>query len=304
MELVFLGTGAGLPSKQRNVSCCLLSLIAERNAIWLFDCGEGTQHQLMQSSLKLGKVEKIFISHLHGDHLFGLPGLLSTRSFKGGDEPITVYGPMGIKAYLKTVFEFSSTYITYPLTIIEIAEGIIFEDTQFSVIAHQLKHRIPSYGFRIVEKDKLGSLDAQRLKEIGVPSGPIFQKLKKGETVALADGRVIDGKDFLSPNKKGKVIAIFGDTEPCDAELVIAKGADVIVHEATFEANMAGQAKEHGHSTTQQTAQMAKDCGAKKLIITHISSRYGLEDNERLVEECRAIFSNTYIAYDFAVFEI
>jgi len=304
MELMFLGTGSGFPSSDRNVAACALNLMTEKNALWLFDCGEGTQHQFLKTSLKLNKIEKIFITHLHGDHLFGLPGLLSTRSFKGGTTPVAVYGPKPLKTFLQAVFQASGTYIPYPLEVTEIDEGVIFEDGQFQVIAHKLAHRLESFGFRIIEKDRPGRLDVQRLKECGLQPGPIFQKLKQGGTVTLENGQVVNGNDFLAPGLKGKVVAILGDTSAAPAGLCLAEKADVLVHEATYEARLAGQAEEHGHSTTVQAARLARDSQAKKLIITHISSRYPPDMEELLLAECRAVFPETEIARDLKVFNI
>lgn len=203
MELFFLGTGSGVPSKQRNVSSLVLKLLDERNSVWLFDCGEATQHQILQSTLKPRKIEKIFISHMHGDHIFGLPGLLSSRGFQGGTEPITIYGPVGIKGYVTSSLKYSSTRLSYPLHFVEFKEpGIIFEDHQFKVTVGKLKHGIPSYGFRIEEADHEGTLDAGKLKTLGISPGPIYGRIKNKEIVELEDGRIIDGNDFVGPEQK------------------------------------------------------------------------------------------------------
>lgn len=302
MELIFLGTGAGTPSKERNVSSLVLNLLSERNSFWMFDCGEGTQHQILHSSIRMGRLEKIFITHLHGDHIFGLPGLLSSRSMAGSQDPLTLYGPPGIKAFVETTLSLSGSYLTYPLEIIEIQSGKVMEDQHFCVTALPLVHGIESFGYRIEEADKPGTLDASRLLAEGVPAGPIFQRLKAGEQVQLDDGRVINGLDYLGPAQKGRVLAIFGDTSPSETSLVIAKDADVMVHETTLEASMAEQANSRGHSTTQQTAELAKAAGAKRLIITHFSARYGTEESLRLLAECQAIFPQTEMASDLAVF--
>lgn len=304
MELVFLGTGAGMPSKERNVASCVLDLMKERQSLWVFDCGEATQHQFLKTRLKMSKIEKVFITHLHGDHLFGLPGLLGTRSFKGEVGELTVYGPKGIKEYLEVVFRTSHSHLPYPLNIVEIEEGVIFEDEQFSVAAALLNHRVVSYGFRVTEKDKAGRLNAELLNSLQIPSGPHIKLLKEGKTVTLEDGRIIDGKELLLPDEKGKVVVIFGDTTPSEQSVELANNADVIVHEATVADALASGAAEYGHSTTVQAATIAKEANAKKLIITHISARYWTGDNERLVNECKTVFANTEMATDFAVFKV
>lgn len=299
MELLFLGTGAGVPAKLRNVSSLALLLLEERNAIWLFDCGEATQHQILHTSLKPRKIEKIFITHLHGDHIFGLPGLLGSRSFQGGTTALTVYGPKGIKAYLEAALQLSGTHLKYPLIIVEMEEGILFSDDQFTVETLLLDHNIASYGFRITEKDKKGTLDAERLKAEGVPPGPLYKKLKDGETVTLEDGRIIAGGDYVGPPQKGRVIAILGDTRPCNNAVILAQHADLLVHEATFSADSAQMAGDYFHSTTAQAAEIARRAKAEALCLTHISSRYSKEDWQELEKEAQSVFPNTKLASDF-----
>ncbi|WP_239254580.1 ribonuclease Z [Listeria ilorinensis] len=304
MELIFLGTGAGVPSKSRNVTSIALSMLNERNSIWLFDCGEGTQHQVLRSQIKLGKLEKIFITHLHGDHLFGLPGLLSSRSFQGGITPVTLYGPKGIQAYIETSLTISGSHLTYPLHIVELEEGLVFEDDMFTMTCQKLDHGIESFGFRIVEADKNGTLDAERLRAEGVSPGPVYQQLKKGERVTLEDGRILDGRDYIGPSQKGRIVAIFGDTRALETEIELANGADLIVHEATFSADKQEMASRYMHSTTQEAAQLAQKAQAKHLILTHISSRYDQEASKALLHEARQIFPNTDLASDFASFSV
>lgn len=304
MDFVFLGTGAGVPAKARNVTAIALQLLEERGKVWLFDCGEATQHQILKTAVKPRKIEKIFITHLHGDHIFGLPGLLGSRSFQGGVEKLTVYGPKGIDAYITTSLQVSATHLKYPLEIIEIEEGVIFEDDQFTVTALELDHGIYSVGYRIVEKDRQGSLLVDQLRKQGVPPGPLYKALKNGESVRLEDGRTINGKDYLSAPQKGRIITILGDTRVCDNALVLADSADYLIHEATFSAEETELATAYFHSTTIQAAETAKKAGVKHLVLTHISSRYTLEDAERLKEESSAILSNTTMAEDLLSIKI
>lgn len=304
MDFVFLGTGAGVPAKARNVTAIALQLLEERGKVWLFDCGEATQHQILKTAVKPRKIEKIFITHLHGDHIFGLPGLLSSRSFQGGVEKLTVYGPKGIDAYITTSLQVSATHLKYPLEIIEIEEGVIFEDDQFTVTALELDHGIYSVGYRIVEKDRQGSLLVDQLRKQGVQPGPLYKALKNGESVRLEDGRTINGKDYLSAPQKGRIITILGDTRVCDNALVLADSADYLIHEATFSAEETELATAYFHSTTIQAAETAKKAGVKHLVLTHISSRYTLEDAERLKEESSAILSNTTMAEDLLSIKI
>ncbi|MEH7414793.1 ribonuclease Z [Neobacillus drentensis] len=304
MDLFFLGTGAGMPAKLRNVTSIALKLLEERGAVWLFDAGEATQHQILHTTIKPRRIEKIFITHLHGDHIYGLPGLLSSRSFQGGETEVTVYGPKGIKEYIQVSLSLSQTYLKYPLTVVEISEGIIFEDEQFTVEVRRLEHGIPSYGYRIVERDRPGTLLADKLKEAGVQPGPIFRKIKNGESVTLEDGRVIEPDKFLGPSQKGRIVTILGDTRYCENSQWLAQDADFLVHEATFAKGEEQLAFDYFHSTTRQAAEIAKQADCKRLCLTHISSRYDRQAWLELVGEAREVFPETDIAEDFKEFNI
>jgi ribonuclease Z len=304
LDLLFLGTGAGMPAKARNVSSIALRLLEERKAVWLFDCGEATQHQILYTAIKPRKIEKIFITHMHGDHIFGLPGFLGSRSFQGGEEPLTIYGPAGIKEYVQSSLQLSFTHLKYPLEIVEIDEGLVFEDEQFTVEAKKLEHGVPSYGYRITEKDAPGMLLVDKLKEAGVGPGPVYKKLKDGETVQLEDGRVLSGADFLGAPKKGRVVALLGDTRTCPQILDLARNADMLVHEATFGEEDELLAYQYFHSSTTQAAAAALEANAKKLVLTHISARYQDDDKDTLLSEAASIFPNTSVAEDFSSFEV
>ncbi|MDI0406426.1 ribonuclease BN [Escherichia coli] len=305
MELIFLGTSAGVPTRTRNVTAILLNLLhPTQSGLWLFDCGEGTQHQLLHTAFNPGKLDKIFISHLHGDHLFGLPGLLCSRSMSGIIQPLTIYGPQGIREFVETALRISGSWTDYPLKIVEIGAGEILDDGLRKVTAYPLEHPLECYGYRIEEHDKPGALNAQALKAAGVPPGPLFQELKAGKTITLEDGRQINGADYLAAPVPGKALAIFGDTGPCDAALDLAKGVDVMVHEATLDITMEAKANSRGHSSTRQAATLAREAGVGKLIITHVSSRYDDKGCQHLLRECRSIFPATELANDFTVFNV
>lgn len=299
MELLFLGTGAGIPAKLRNVTAIALKLLEERGSVWLFDCGEATQHQILHTSLKPRRVEKIFITHLHGDHIYGLPGFLSSRSFQGGESEVTLYGPKGMKEFVETALTVSQTHLKYPLHFVEVENGIVFEDEQFMVEAKLLEHGIPSYGYRIVEKDRPGVLLVNKLKEIGVGPGPIYKRIKNGEEIQLEDGSWIDGKQFTGPDIKGRVVTILGDTRICTAAKELASHADLLVHEATFSEGEEALAHEYFHSTTVGAANLALEAKVHKLCLTHISSRYEREEWKVLEHEARQVFPETVIAEDF-----
>ncbi len=304
MELYFLGTAAGLPTRQRNVSSVALNLMTERGTVWLFDIGEGTQHQMLKSPLKPGKLEFIFITHLHGDHIFGLPGLLTSRSYQGGTQPLTIYGPVGIRKFVEVALSISQSHLDYDLQVREFHEGIIYEDQQFRVTSTLLEHRIESYGFRIEEKNIPGTLDHERLQKEGVIPGPIYARLKLGETVRMPDGTVLDGKQYTFPPIPGRTIVISGDTRPCEQELTLAYRADVLVHEATYMHNRLDQAVQYFHSTATHAANLAHQAEVGTLILTHISSRYQDDQVGSLLEEARIIFPNSHVAEDFWSFPI
>jgi ribonuclease Z len=305
VKLYFLGTGAGMPSKQRNVTSIALDLLSERGVYWLFDCGEGTQQQILNSPVKLSKTEKLFVSHLHGDHIYGIPGLLASRSYQGGDAPLTVYGPIGIRSFIEHALDLSEAHLTYSLHIVEIDnEGVLFEDEGFQVEAARLQHRIESFGYRIVERDQPGKLKHAELSALGVASGPIYGKLKLGETVKLEDGRVLHGADFVGTPCIGRKVTILGDTKYCSNAVYLAKEADVLVHEATFAKERQELADAYDHATTIDAARTAQEAGSKVLIMTHISSRYQGEDEEALLREAQSVHPNSYLAKDFWSFEI
>lgn len=299
MEILFLGTGAGVPAKMRNVSSLVLKLLDERGSLWLFDCGEATQHQILHTSIKPRRIEKIFITHLHGDHIYGLPGLLSSRSFQGGESLVTVYGPKGIKEYIDISLQVSGTYLKYPLEIKEVVEGIVFEDVQFQVEARKLDHGILSYGYRVIEKDRPGSLLVKKLQEANIPPGPLYKKIKAGEDIVLEDGTRLDSNQFRGDDIKGRIVTILGDTRLCDNAYSLALQADLLIHEATFAKGEEQLAHDYFHSTTSQAAMVAKEAGVKQLCLTHISSRYDKKASQLLVEEAREVFPGTVIAEDF-----
>ncbi|WP_430785410.1 ribonuclease Z [Virgibacillus flavescens] len=301
MDLIFLGTGSGVPSKERNVSSLALTLLQEQNSVWLFDCGEATQHQILRTSIKPRKINKIFITHLHGDHIFGLPGLLSSRSFQSGDELLTIYGPKGIKEYVQTSLQVSGTHLTYELSIVELSEGKLFEDDVFKVYCKKLHHGIPSYGFRIEEKDKPGELLVNKLKEKGISPGPLYQQIKEQKQTVLPNGEKITRSDFLGSDKKGRIISILGDTRFTYRNSEFVSGSDVLVHEATFNEASSQLANQYFHSTTKQAAELALNSSVKELVLTHISSRYQKQDYHDLVQEAQSIFPSTELAHDLYV---
>lgn len=306
MKLQFLGTGAGVPAKNRNVSALALKLLDELNEIWLFDCGESTQHQILNTTIKPRKITNIFITHMHGDHIYGLPGFLSSRSFQGGDGPLTIYGPPGIRQFIQSTLKYSKTRLLYKLKIIELEPqgGRLHLQDGWTVDYLPLDHGILSFGYRITEPDSVGELLIDLLADYNISHGPVFGQLKRGETVTLEDGTILDGHNFLAPDRKGKVVTILGDTRPCENIQVLAAKADVLVHEATHQAEESQMAWTYHHSTSKQAAEAARKAEVKQLYLNHISARYLGKDAKMLESQARNIFKATRLAYDLDEFII
>ncbi|MBA1354278.1 MULTISPECIES: ribonuclease Z [Staphylococcus] len=292
MEITFFGTSAGLPTKERNTQAIALNLEPYSNSIWLFDVGEGTQHQILHHSIKLGKVDHIFITHMHGDHIFGLPGLLTSRSFQGGeDKPLTIIGPKGIKSYIETTLTLSESKLNYPITYIEIEEQLSYHHNGFNVEAHMLNHGIPSFGYRVEAPYKSGKINVEALRNIGLEPGPKYQDVKNNETFEYK-GEIYNSKDFKDEAIKGPVVAIFGDTMPCKNEMIIARDANIMVHESTYIEGDKSLANSYHHSHIDDVFELMREANVDYSLITHISNRYTKEEVCDISKSLKAL-SNT-----------
>lgn len=298
--LTTLGTGAGRPSLHRNSSAVTLDYEGE---LFLFDCGEATQIQIMKSQVRWGKLSAIFIGHLHGDHFNGLPGLLATLSMSDREAPLKLYGPEGILDIITVLRKYRVLYTNYPLEIHEIKqEGILLETSQFYVETRFIDHVIPCWGFAFQEKDLPGEFDAKKADALRIPHGPMRGDLVKGKSIQLENGEIISAKEVVGPKRPGRRIVYCLDSRPCEGGQKLAKNADCLIHEATFSACLGEEAHDWGHSTTIDAAKLALEAGVKKLILTHISQRY--DQAKDLLEEAREIFPSTYLAEDLKVFEL
>lgn len=306
VQITFLGTSSGVPTRSRNVSGVALRL-PQKAEVWLFDCGEGTQHQFLRSELKVGQLTRIFVTHMHGDHIFGLMGLLASCGLAGNPDRIDIYGPPDLDEYLKACRRYSQTHFSYPVKVHTVLPGVVFEDDEYRVSCQLLKHRVPAYGYRVEEKDRPGHFNVEKATELGIPPGPIYGKLKRGETIVLPDGRRIDGTKLSGPVQRGRTLVYCTDTVYCDAAVELAIDADVLIHEATFAHQDAELAYQRLHSTSTMAAQVALGAQVQQLVMTHISPRYApgnaIEAKDLLLE-ARAIFPNTEMASDFWTFEI
>ena len=307
MKITFLGTGSGAPSRTRNVSSIALQL-AQRAALWLFDCGEGTQHQILRTPLRLSQLERIFLTHLHGDHLFGLMGLLASRSLQGSNAtPVTLYGPPGLAEYVHCSLQASWTRLGFPLQVETVEPGEVYADEGVRVVAGPLEHRIPTFGYAVIERERPGRFDVQQAQALGIPPGPLYGALKRGETVTLPDGRTIHGAALVGPARPGRKLVYCADTIYTPQAVALARGADVLIHEATFAHTELQRAEEALHATATMAARVAHEAGVGLLILTHISPRYESGSRSRLDEllaEAQAIFPNTCLAHDLWSYEV
>lgn len=281
--------------------------LPQRAELWLFDCGEGTQHQLLKSDLRSSQIRRIFITHMHGDHIFGLMGLLASCGLAGNVSAIDLYGPPDLAEYIKACRRYSHTHFAYPLRVHTVQPGVIFEDENFTVSCELLKHRIPAHGYRVTERDRPGQFDVEQAKSLGIPFGPLYGKLKQGESVTLDDGRIIHGPDLCGPTEIGRKVVYCTDTVFCENAIALAQDADVLIHEATFAHQDADLAFQRLHSTSTMAAQVALSAQAKTLIMTHFSPRYAPGNNLQLKDllvEARSIFPNTEMATDFWTYHV
>lgn len=294
MEVTFLGTSSAVHSKERNHPSIAIKAFGNT---FLFDCGEGTQRQLLFTNVSPMKISKIFITHFHGDHILGLPGLLQSMSLNGRESELTVYGPKGLDKLKDAIYSLGYCAIEYPVEFIEIDTGIIEETEEYVIKAQRVRHNVPSLAYSIEEKKKPKFL-REKAVELGVPVGPDFGRLHNGEAVEI-DGRIIKPEQVLGPPRKGIKITYSGDTRPCEEMVMFAKDSTLLIHESTFIQKESQNAEEYGHSTAKDAAFVARESNSEKLMITHISTRYGEEYAQIMLKEAQEIFENTELARDY-----
>jgi ribonuclease Z len=307
MKIIPLGTSSGKPTLHRNVSA---TAVVGEGEWWLFDCGEATQIQIARAAISSHKLAGIFITHLHGDHFNGLPGLLSTMALDKRERELTLVGPPGIGEYLELLSRLRILFINYTVKLRELGpdyfsdrqQELVYESEKYTVVARPLNHRIFALGYRIEEKMKPGKFNVDRARELGIPVGPLYSQLQSGEEVTLKDGRVIHPSQVVGPPRPGKSVAYCLDTRPCQNAVLLARDADWLIYEATYANEYAEEALQYGHSTAAQAARTASEANARNLLITHFSSRY--PDARPLLEEARRIFPRTRMAEDLMEIEV
>ncbi|HET7433688.1 MAG TPA: ribonuclease Z [Thermoanaerobaculia bacterium] len=292
LRIVFLGTSAAMPSRERNVAG--VALVTDGRVL-LFDCGEGTQHQLLRADgVRSGALDAIFISHLHGDHVYGLPGLLASLSLNARVAPLTLYGPRGLRAYVESALATTQHNPIFPLFVAEESEH---RGDGYRVDFAPVDHTTRCLAWRFIEDDRPGRFDVDRARELGVPAGPLYAQLQRGEDVTIGD-RIVRAADVVGPSRPGRRVVYCTDTRPCAAAIELARGADVLIHESTYGAEMQEEARDRAHSTSVDAARIAAEAGVGQLWLTHFSTRY--TDVEPLVNEARAVFPHVTAAADFA----
>jgi ribonuclease Z len=296
----FLGTSAARPTVERNVSS--IAVIREGETL-LFDCGEGTQRQMMRYGISFA-LDDVFITHFHGDHIIGVIGLFRTLALQGRTEPMRMFGPRGAARVLRGAAQFGVDRVGFPVEITEVAPGQRLVRDGYSIIPFSTVHSGDvSVGYSLVEDDRKGRFDPDLARSLGIPEGPLWGKIHRGESITLDDGRVIEPQVLVGPRRPGRSIAITGDTRPSDATVEAARGADLLIHEATFADEEAVRASETGHSTAREAARVAAAAGVRRLALTHFSARYSRDPGE-LLREARELFDEVVLARDGMELEI
>jgi ribonuclease Z len=297
LDLVFLGTSGSAPTARRSTSALLIRRGGER---LLFDCGEGTQRQLLQSSVGLVDLREIFLTHFHLDHWLGLPGMLKTFALRDRDLPLTVYGPPGLKELFRDLRRVIGR-VPYPFELVEVRAGDMLDRDGYRILVVPVEHGVAALGYAVVEEPRPGRFDVETADALGIPAGPERGALQRGESVTLPDGRVLTPDAVLGPARPGRTVVYSGDTAPTELLRALAEEADVLVHEATFAVEESARASDTLHSTALEAAELARKAGVRLLALTHVSPRYF---GPELLREAREIFPATVLPRDFDTIEV
>lgn len=302
MKLVFLGTGASNPTKRRNLSSVALKFHGE----WLlFDCAEGTQRQMLYTNVSYMKLNHIFITHFHADHILGLPGLIATMAIHERENDLHIYGPKGVKKIVSSLVKVAGEKMTFNIKYHEVPAhgGEILKEENFTVRSVPLKHNTKCFGYVFMENNKEGKFMRKKAEELGIPVGPLYSKLANGKTVKVK-GKTFKPEDVMdySKGRKGRKISYIVDTMPDSKYFKAIENSDLLIHDSSFADNLKERARETLHSTSKQAAEVAKKTNAKKLILTHVSPRY--KNDKELLADAKKVFKNTEIAGDFLIIEV
>jgi ribonuclease Z len=300
LSLRFLGTSASRPTVERNVSS--IALVREGETL-LFDCGEGTQRQMMRFGVSFA-LRDIFFTHFHADHVLGVIGLMRTMALQGRTDTLHLWGPRGASKVLRRAEGFGVERLGFPVEITEVTTDAPIVRKEYAIVPFLADHGgAPALGYALVEDDRKGRFHPERARELGIPEGPMWGQIHRGIAVTLDDGRVVHPSELVGPARHGRRVALTGDTRPCAATIEAARGADLLVHEATFAEEEAARAVETGHSTAREAAEVARPAGAKRLVLSHLSARYS-RDSRDLEREARAVFPDVTVARDGMEIEV
>jgi ribonuclease Z len=297
LDIVFLGTAGSMPTAQRAPAALLVRRGGDK---LLFDCAEGTQRQLLRSSIGLLELEDVFVTHFHADHVLGLPGMLKTFALRGRALPLRIFGPRGLVDLLASLKRVVGR-LTYELELIELEPGDVLERDGYRLATFEVAHGVPALGWSVIESTRPGRFDVAAADALGVPNGPDRGKLQAGEAVKLADGRTVTPEEVVGEPRPGRKVVITGDTAPADSVVEAAWGADVLVTEATFSEEERERAAETRHQTATQAADVARRANVTLLALTHLSSRYF---GPEIADEARELFPETVVPRDFDLVEI
>jgi len=298
MRIVFLGTSGSWPTPNRNVTAIAIKRGGE---VLLFDCGEGTQRQFMRSSLSYMQVNRVFLSHFHGDHFLGLPGMVQSMSMNGREAPLEVYGPRGVERLVADLLSLGYFTPGFSVRAKELAPSASVDCGEYEVRSFEAMHTVPGLGYVVEEKVRPGRFRRDAAEALGIPAGPLYSRLQEGQPVTVG-GRTVRPEEVLGPPRRGRKIVYTGDSMPNEDLIAAAKGADVLIHDATSDAAMEEKANRYGHSSSRQAAEVAKAAGVGLLVLTHMSPRY--EDASTILMDAKAIFGNVRVAEDFLEIEV
>lgn len=295
LQVIFLGTAGSIPTPKRSLSAIA---VRRKGELILFDCGEGVQRQMVKAGLGFNRKMKVFITHMHGDHILGLPGMIQTMSLLGRTRKLEIYGPLGLEDFVEAIEKTVQFALTFPLEIAEIeGEGLVCEEKEYEIYAACASHVTPAFAYSLVEKPRSGKFYPEKAKALGIPEGVLWSKLQHGSAVKLPNGKVVEPEKVVGPQRLGRKIVYTGDSRSSKSLEELAKNADLLIHDCTFDDELAERAEEDGHSTPSQAAKTAKKARVKRLILTHISARYKTSD--LLLNQARESFSNVDVAEDF-----